>query len=292
MQALAGLNKDTRCVERLPPLRNVFATKGDLTVSKKFLITAVTVVALAGLALVGLQLAGAPEAAAAQTTPTPEAVVSNASVPRLITVVGVGRTSVEPDIATASVGVEELAPTVQEATAAAAANMEAIMAALTELGIAERDIQTSNYSIYFERFPMDATARTTAESLGNYRVSNMVTVKIRDLDQIGEVMDAVIEAGANNIWGINFTVEDRTAGEADARSLAVENARERAAELAELSGVTLGEVLQVSEVIGQASPVYATRDSAAVGLGGGAAGPISPGELEMVTQVQVTFAIQ
>jgi uncharacterized protein YggE len=260
-----------------------------VTVSKRNIAISALVIA-ATLLSVGLYLGG-PGTAAAQT-PEPAA---GAALPRVITVVGEGRVASAPDIATASIGVEVLAPTVEEATTEAAARMEAVLAALAAQGIAERDIQTTNYSINFERFPQaePTTAETADQPAGNYRVSNMVTVKIRDLEQVGPVMDAVIEAGANNIWGVNFILDDRTEAETQARSDAMENARARAEELAGLAGVTLGEVVQVSEVIGQASPLYGLRDSASSGIGlGGGGGPISPGELEIVTQIQVTFAIQ
>jgi len=243
----------------------------------------VTISLLACLVLLALAVGCAPSASSVEA---PE------SIERSITVVGEGRASVSPDVAEANVGVEVLAPTVKEATEKAKERMTAIVAALQEAGIAEKDIQTSNYSIYFERYP-EIRAMVEAEPSeveGNYRVSNMVRVKIRDLDEIGVVLDGVIQAGANNVYGVNFTVDDPSEVKSEARVKAIANAKTRAQELADLNGVNLGEVLQISEVIGGPFPTSGIPVPMAAEYRGGA-GPISPGELEFSVQIQVTYAI-
>jgi uncharacterized protein YggE len=166
--------------------------------------------------------------------------------------------------------------------------MEAISVALEELGIAEKDIQSAQYSIYYEQEPYQPFAReegAVAEPQGVYRVSNMLAVTVRDVEKAGEVLDGVVAAGANQVWGVSFTVSDDQKWQSEARKKAMADARSRAEELAGLAGVELGDVLSVSEVIGGGMTVYAER---AMGGGGG----IAPGELEMTTQVQVTFAIR
>jgi uncharacterized protein YggE len=222
--------------------------------------------------------------------PAASSVEAPKSIERSITVVGEGKVSVTPDVAEANVGVEVLAPTVKEATAEAKERMTAIMAALEKAGIAGKDIQTSSYSIYFERYPevMATTEATPPEVEGNYRVSNMVRVKIRDLDKIGAVLDEVIEAGANNVYGVNFTLDDPSEVRSQARAKAIDNAKAKAQELAGLNGVSLGEVLQVSEVIGGSFPTIGMPMAVEYAGGGG---PISPGELEFSVQIQVTYAI-
>lgn len=243
----------------------------------------VTISLLVCLALLTLAVGCAPSASSVEV---PE------SIGRSITVVGEGEASVAPNIAEANVGVEVLAPTVKEATEEAKERMTAIMAALQEAGIAEKDIQTSNYSIYFERYP-EIRPMVEAEPLeaeGSYRVSNMVRVKIRDLDRIGTVLDGVIEAGANNVYGVNFTVEDPGEVRSEARGKAIADARARAQELADLNGVSLGEVLQISEVIGGPFTASGIPVPVAMEYRGGS-GPISPGELEFSVQIQVTYAI-
>lgn len=153
---------------------------------------------------------------------------------------------------------------------------------------ARKDIQTSHYGIYFEREPYPVREGGSAlETQGAYRVSNMLEVTVRDVNKAGDVLDGVVEAGANQVYGVTFTVSDDSKWQSEARKNAVSDARSRAKELAELTGVTLGEVQIVSEVIGGGVMPVVYAERAAMGGGG-----IAPGELEMSTQVQVTFAIQ
>lgn len=206
-----------------------------------------------------------------------------------ITVVGQGSVSIRPDIARVSIGVETSGEAISEAVAENETRMQALLAALEEAGIEEKDIQTMNYSIQLDRYPepMPRVEPATGEPIPLYRVSNMVNVTIRDLESVGDVLDAVVEAGANNIWGITFAVDDPSAAQADARADAIEDAQARASALAELSGVALGPVMSVSEVVGGTSvPMPVAVERAAAG------GSISPGELEIGYQVQVTYFIE
>jgi uncharacterized protein YggE len=122
-----------------------------------------------------------------------------------------------------------------------------------------------------------------------YRVSNMLRVTVRDVERAGDVLDAVVEAGANQVWGVTFTVSDESAWQGQARQEAMADARVRAGELAELAGLELGEVLSVSEVIGGMG-YRPTTIVSEYGMGGG--GGLAPGELQMGTQVQVIFAVK
>jgi hypothetical protein len=207
-----------------------------------------------------------------------------------ITVVGQGSVSVEPDIATVSLGVETSGGTIGEAVAENQDIMESILSALEEVGIDSKDIQTMNYSIRLDRYPeqFGGAKSSVEEAQPMYRVSNMVNVTIRDLNNVGTVLDAVIEAGANDIWGINFAVDDPSEAQDEARAAAIEDALARAGALAELNSVELGPVMSVTEIVG-ATPVprAAVLESAVAG-----GGPISPGELEIGYQVQVTYFIE
>lgn len=204
-----------------------------------------------------------------------------------ITVVGQGEAFGQPDQARVQIGVETFAEEVAEATAANETGVQSIMDALEELGIEDADIQTSNYNLWAEQPRGDEGG----QGIAGYRVMNQVTVTIRDIDQVGAVIGAVTEAGANSIHGVSFSVADPAGLEADARADAIENAREKAQSLAELSGVELGEVISVSEVIGQPGvPMmegFGGRDMVTDSAPG-----ISPGELSYGVQVQVTFAIR
>lgn len=254
---------------------------------KRIVLVGLAIALMVPLGLAAIWLWGQAAApAAAQAAETP-----NYSPAQTITVVGNGMASVKPNIARVTVGVEVVAPTVAEAMEQNETTMAAVLAALSGAGIAAKDIQTSNYSITLER---SAEAMPRAESAGeqapvsNYRFSNMVTVTVRDLDAVAEVVDAVVEAGANNIWGLSFTVEDMSAAQAEARGAAIEDARARAESLAELSGVALGPVMSISEVVGVNQPVYAVAERASLDAGGS----ISPGELEISYQVQVSYFIE
>lgn len=234
-------------------------------------------------------LLGVSVAACTAVKAAPESEAQAAASPagaRIITVVGEGKVSLKPDIATINVGAEARAATVSEAKAEVDAQMAAIIAALEEVGVAEKDIQTSHYGIYFEREPMPVLGEGTAARVqGGYVVSNMVQVTVRDVEKAGGVLDAVVQAGANQVYGVTFTVADESTWQSQARADAMADARSRAQELADLAGVELGQVVSVSEVIGGMQvPVASER-----GLGGGG---IAPGELELGTQIQVTFAIQ
>ena len=160
------------------------------------------------------------------------------------------------------------------------------MAALTAAGIAAEDIQTTNYSLYAEQ----TYGENGPTGIAGYRVSNQVNVKIRDIALISDVLAAVTEAGANAIYGVNFSVADPAALEAEARALAMQDAANRAASLAELGSVSLGEVVVISEVVG--APVMPYGGGYAMEQAASAAPGISPGQLSYQVQVQVTYSIQ
>ncbi|WP_437512857.1 SIMPL domain-containing protein [Sorangium sp. So ce1099] len=303
------------------------------------------------LCLAGLLLSTAPllAACAAQATP-PQAATPDVNT---ITVVGRGEVSAKPDVARTQLGIEVIAPTVDEATRTAAARMTEILAALRKAGLADKDIQTSNYSIQLVRqselppwMPVShaqpatvqpAQAATTAAAVAPaaasapaapaargpkpaqpkpaqppapkapppadlappqppppahfYRVSNTVTAVIRNLDQVGPVIDAVAAAGANNVWGVSFDVDKTDPLEAQAREKAIADARARAEALAKLQGVSLGRVVAISEVVEQGH-IYAARASLQSAAYGGGGTPVSPGEVQFGTQVKVVYALE
>lgn len=251
----------------------------------KRLVLGIVIVALVSAGIVGIWAIMQP------TGPVQAQEDSAAYDPlQVITVVGQGMVTIEPDIARLSLGVETSAESVSLAVADNEAKMALILAALEDLGIESKDIQTTNYSVQLDRYP-EAMPRAEAgneQPPAQFRVSNMVNVTIRDLDGIGDVLDAVIEAGANNIWGVSFGLDDNTTAQDEARADAITNALKRAEALAELNGVALGPVMSVSEVLGGGvSPMMAvTVERAAAG-----GGSINPGELQVTYQVQVTYFI-
>ncbi len=201
-----------------------------------------------------------------------------------ITVVGEGKVTIKPDMAQATIGVEVIRPTVKEASAEASQVMNNVLNALKQLGVADRDIQTSGFSVWQERpYNPDGTQGPPV-----YHVTNQLNVTIRNLENLGAALDAAMNAGANNIYGVTFSLSDTTQAEAEARRKAVENARAKAEDLARLTNLQLGEVLSISEVIGGVSSgYYPGAVQRAEGMSGG--GPIMPGELEIAMQLEVTY---
>jgi len=170
--------------------------------------------------------------------------------------------------------------------------MERLYAALTELGIAEKDFQTAGYSLWTDRQPKP-DGRLSEKPL--YRVNNTVYVTIRDLNRVGEVLDAAIKAGANTIHSLSFGLADTESLESEARTKAVADAHRKAKELAELIGAQVGPALEISEVIASGGGYYQggfreAMERAPSGMGG--MGPVSPGEIELTLRIQIVYALE
>ena len=206
-----------------------------------------------------------------------------------IWVSGEGKVSVVPDVTILSLGVEAQATTVAEAQHQAAEAMEAVMKELDEHGIAEKDIKTQRYSIYPVR-----RWRNDKELLIGYRVTNMVTAKIRKVDDTGIIIDAVAKVGGDyiRINSIVFTVDDPTTYYEEAREKTMADAKAKAKQLASLGGVNLGKPIYISEGGGY---IPVPRDYYLKGEAEGAPAPttpISPGETEIRLTVQVVYSIE
>lgn len=205
---------------------------------------------------------------------------------RSISVTGEGEASGAPDQASISAGVQILAGTVIEATRENESIIAKIMEALDAQGIPAEKIQTSNYSIWAEQNYQEPGQNR----ISGYRVSNVVNVKIEDIGKIGDVLAAVINAGANSIHGIQFGVRDPKALEQQAREAAMADARARAESLARLAGVELGEVLSISTSYGGGPP--RPMMSRSYDMAEAAAPSISPGQQSISVQIHTTFAIR
>lgn len=236
---------------------------------------------LAGALLVAL-LALAATLGILFTRPV-EAQIAPALNARQVTVVGTGEVKGTPDTAQIQIGVETNATTTQEALAQNNNQAAAIIARLKELGVAEQDIQTSNFNIA-------ATYDEQGRQVTGYTVSNVVTVTIRSLDQTGALLDQVVQVGANRIYGISFSVEDPSALIAQARDQALNEARAKATQLAQGSNASVGQVLVITENIG-ATPVPMPAMARSEAAQGAANVPVQTGEQSFSAQVQVTFEL-
>ncbi|MFC1957819.1 SIMPL domain-containing protein [Chloroflexota bacterium] len=204
---------------------------------------------------------------------------------------GQGKVMAAPDIATLRLGIEAQETTVAEAQDQANAAMDRVMTALTDSGVAKKDIQTQYFSI--QRVTTWNREKEQEEVIG-YRVTNMVTAKIRDIDEAGAIIDAVAEAGGDltRIDNISFSVDDPSAYYEEAREKAMAEVKAKAKQLAELAGVTLGEPTYISE--GIQSPPIALRDTRFLegAVVAEAKTAISPGELEINLTLQVVYSIR
>jgi uncharacterized protein YggE len=233
-------------------------------------------VVLAALLVTGIELSASSNWWGAQRLDTARAVEEPN---RTLTVVGEGTASAEPDVAWINVGVETFAPTATEATRENDNKMAKILTKLQKLGIPDQDIQTSAYSIN----PEYNSQQSQPGQITGYRASNIVRVTIHNLEQVGSVLDQATQAGADTVNGISFGVEDQAELLAEARAEAVADAQARAVDLAQLSGLQAGGVLSISEVSGDGPVPIANA------LGAGPS--IQPGQLEIHSRVQVTYAI-
>lgn len=204
-----------------------------------------------------------------------------------VSVGGHGAVLIEPDTATVVLGVNIINASLSEAQAQATERMTAILEVVTDAGIAEEDVQTVNYSINLvQEYDNQGNATRVVE----YQVSNQVNVKVRDLDELGTLLDAVVTAGANSIYGISFSVDDPSEAASQARRLAVEDARAKADEMADALGMRVGRVVTVTESFAP-PPTPQVFESRADVQGAGQAVPIQTGTSEVAVDIQITFEL-
>jgi uncharacterized protein YggE len=207
-----------------------------------------------------------------------------------IWVTGTGEVSVVPDIAVVNLGVYVQMETLEAAQAQAADSMAAIMAVLESYNIDEKDIQTSNYNVS----PVWNWTDEGERVLVGYSVSNTVTVKVRNTDNTGSLIDDVVAAGGEYtvINGISFTVDDSESYYTQARALAIANAVAKATQIAELTGVTLGEPTYIVDNSGYSSIYYyPAYDVSTIKAEGASVTSISTGEVTISTSIQIVYDI-
>jgi len=206
-----------------------------------------------------------------------------------ITVTGFGSASGAPDIANLEVGVESIDSDPSTAYSNTNATIDAVISALKEVGVQAEDIRTVGLNVYQDRYGGPGF-NGEGQPQPVYIVSNNVRVTVRDIDNVPAVLDATINAGATNVYGLNFAIQDEDALASTARSRAIEDARAKANELAELAGVELGDIVSIYETQGGFDPY---NQFALNGRGGGGeSAVIEPGQLSVNVQLQITFQMQ
>jgi hypothetical protein len=215
---------------------------------------------------------------------TPLAAMADPS--RTITVSGSGYVAAVPDQAQLSAGVATVAVTADTALAQNARKMTAVFAALTRLGVPERAIQTSNFSVQPQ---YAANTNGNLEKITGYQVSNQVDVRLDDTKKLGPALDALVASGANQINSVSFAIRDSETLMTAARQAAVADALNRAQTYAKAAGAGIGSVLSIQENGNEGPrPMFAARrvESDAIFT------PTAAGEQNVTANVTVTFELK
>lgn len=244
--------------------------------TKFFWVSAALVIALSGSLL--LQPGRAQQLAQIQTTPD--------STLRSVTVIGTGQAFGTPDQAVINLGVQTDADTAAAALDQNNQQMQSLINALTQAGVARQDIQTQTLQVS-PRYQDPQPPQTGTPELAGYSVVNIVLVRVRNLDNLGELLDTAVQAGANVVHGIQMEVSDQAEQLDQARQGAMADARQKAEQLAALANADLGEVITISET--GLTPIPFDGRGGAAPLE--AAVPIEPGAQLIQVNVQVTWRL-
>lgn len=200
-----------------------------------------------------------------------------------ITVTGEGEVLGAPDMATITMGAIGEGATARDALSQVSTKVRALLARLEAEGIEARDIQTSGLSLS----PRWKHPKNAAPRIEGFQASNMVTVRVRDLDKLGAVLDGVVSDGANQFHGLQFGLSEPRPALDEARRRAVRDGRAKAELLAEAAGVALGPLVMMSEVGGGRPPVMpmARMEMAAESV------PIAGGEVGIAARVTLVYEI-
>jgi uncharacterized protein len=244
------------------------------------------VVAIVGSLLVGLVAGPVLAGALAPRGPYVATPGADADPPEhTISVTGSGTVTVAPDMATIRLGVLVERSTAKAAREAAATSMTKVVAAIRKLAIEDRDIATSAISLS----PVYSYPQNSAPRIRGYQLQNAVTVTVRKLDQLSDVLDDAVAAGATTVEGITFDVADRAAAEKSAREAAVKDAKAKAETLAAGVNVRIAGVAAMSESV--VTPVWYGREYAAAAPLKDASTPVLAGSTDVVITVSLTFLI-
>jgi uncharacterized protein YggE len=237
------------------------------------------------LAVLALVLASLSMPAAAQQMPVP---------PPTISLTGHGEVTGAPDTAFVTSGVTTQGATAREALDANTAAMTQLIAALKGAGIADRDIQTSGFSVnpnYVYPSEPDRNGYTQPPRIVGYSVVNMVTVRVRRIETLGAVLDQSVTVGANTINGISFSVDDPSALYDAARKAAFADARDKAVLYAGAAGVSLGKITAINETPSYGQPQPFMMKAANADMAAAPPVPVQAGELTFAIDVSVSWVL-
>lgn len=212
-------------------------------------------------------------------------------IPRTITVSGKGKAAAPPDMATIRTGVVTTSPNAKDALAANSRAMEQIMKTLRKLNIKDKDMQTSGFSVYpeYRRQQGPRGGKSPTNEIIGYRVSNNVSVRVRNLPRLGEILDSLVQSGSNQVSGVQFSISEPKAITDQARKNAIDDAKGRAELYAVATGCRVGKVISISEqAIQSPRPQFermAMMASDAMSV------PVATGEQEVGASINVMYEL-
>jgi len=212
---------------------------------------------------------------------------------RTLSLTGQAEVKSAPDIAVISAGVVSEARTAREALTLNNKSMASVLQTIEASGVAKKDIQTSNFSVQpkYKYAKRTNSGEQDPPRIVGYTVSNTVTVIVRELANLGQVLDAVVSSGVNQMNGLSFSIAEPAPLRNQARKLAVTEARERAELYAQAAGVSLGKILSISEAGGVRPPQPASRRAAFEAVAAGTV-PIAQGQQSIQMQVNIVWEIE
>jgi uncharacterized protein len=217
-------------------------------------------------------------------------VVNTAATTNTVSFSGEGKITAKPDIAVISASIVTQAVDSKTAQDSNSTKSNAVSAFLKKQGVEDKDVKTSGYNVTPQyRYPPYGGQPT----ITGYQVSQSYEIKIRDLTKISTILDGLVTAGANQVNNLGLQIENPEALKSQARQLAIDNAKKKAAELEKQVGISLGKIINFVEgANGYPVPAYSV-DSRAMGMGGGGSEPaISTGENDIVIDVTITYQIK
>lgn len=219
-----------------------------------------------------------------------KAEITNQPYARTITVSADGKVTAKPDIALIDLSVVSQSKSVKAVTQDGNVKMGLVIDAVKKLGIDSKDITSTQYNLY----PNYVYPQNAPSKIDGYNLTQDIQVKIRDLNQVDDVLDAGINAGANQVGQLTFDIDDPSAVKAQAREKAFTAAKEKAQEMAKAAGVSLGRVVTFSEDSGIQPPVFPNYAMKSLDTMAAAvpAPTIEPGSMEMDLTISVTYEIE
>lgn len=215
-------------------------------------------------------------------------------VPRIL-VIGEGEAAAAPDMAMLSLTVLRSGDTARQALDANTAAMNEVIAALKAKGIEARDLQTSSFSVnprWFYPVNPDGSPKNEPPKITGYDVSNSLTVRVRDLSKVGDILDTSVTLGVNQGGTVSFVNDDTTAILTSARKAAMADALSRAKTLTEAAGASVGKILEISEQNFRPQPMPMMEAKAMMASDGAGPVPVQAGENTYRVTVSVTFEIK